>query len=71
MLKLRSPESAFERIEEYLRERGSSLRRGDSRADLYLGYGLSEPLRRTLGAGTAGAVPSAPRGRGFAGRDRA
>ena len=48
MLELRSPESAFERIEEYLRERGFFAPGGEELvADLYLGYGLSEPLRRT------------------------
>ena len=48
MLELRSPESAFERIEEYLRERGFFTPGGEElEADLYLGYGLSETLRRT------------------------
>jgi para-aminobenzoate synthetase component 1 len=48
MLELRSPERAFERIEEYLRERGFFAPGGETlEADLYLGYGLSEPLRRT------------------------
>jgi para-aminobenzoate synthetase component I len=53
MLELRSPEGAFERIEAYLREHGffaqSDEREGGEElvADLYLGYGLSEPLRRT------------------------
>ena len=47
MLELRSPEGAFERIEAYLRERGFFSAGGtDLVADLYLGYGLSEPLRR-------------------------
>jgi para-aminobenzoate synthetase component I len=48
MLELRSAEHAFERIETYLRERGFFAPGGDDLvADLYLGYGLSEPLRRT------------------------
>jgi para-aminobenzoate synthetase component I len=48
VLELRSPEGAFERIEAYLRERGFFAPGGESLvADLYLGYGLSEPLRRT------------------------
>ena len=48
MLELRSPEGAFELIEAYLRERGFFAPGGeDLEADLYLGYGLSEPLRRT------------------------
>ena len=50
MLELRSPEGAFERIESYLREHGFFQSGGERRAaDLYLGYGLSEPLRRGLG----------------------
>ena len=48
MLELRSPEGAFELIEAYLREHGFFVPGGeDLEADLYLGYGLSEPLRRT------------------------
>src|SRR6185503_7412663 len=48
MLELRSPEGAFELIEAYLRERGFFVPGGENlEADLYLGYGLSEPLRRT------------------------
>ena len=48
MLELHSPEGAFEQIEEYLRERGFFAPGGEElEADLYLGYGLSEPLRRT------------------------
>ena len=47
MLELRSPEGAFERIESYLREHGFFAPGGeDLEADLYLGYGLSGPLRR-------------------------
>ncbi len=48
MLELRSPDGAFEAIEAYLREHGFFASGGeDLEADLYLGYGLSEPLRRT------------------------
>src|SRR5687767_12277653 len=48
MLELSSPESAFERIEDYLRERGFFAPGGEAlEADLYLGYALSDPLRRT------------------------
>ena len=48
MLELREPEGAFERIEAWLRERGFFAPGGEQlMADLYLGYGLSEPLRRT------------------------
>lgn len=54
MLELREPEGAFERIEAWLRERGFFAPGGEHlEADLYLGYGLSEPLRRT-------AVPAPP-----------
>jgi len=54
VLELHSPEGAFEQIEAYLRERGFFAPGGEHlEADLYLGYGLSEPLRRT-------AVPAPP-----------
>ena len=47
MLELRSPDGAFEQIEAYLRERGFFTPGGEElEADLYLGYGLSAPLRR-------------------------
>ncbi len=47
MLELRSPEGAFETIEELLRERGFFMPGGeDLVADLYLGYGLSATIRR-------------------------
>ncbi|HEX4930800.1 MAG TPA: anthranilate synthase component I family protein [Gaiellaceae bacterium] len=46
MLELSSPDGAFERIEAYLRERGFFAPGGEGlEADLYLGYGLSAPLR--------------------------
>ena len=71
MLELRSPEGAFEQIEAYSREHGFFAPGGeDLEADLYLGYGLSEPLRRTS-AGPAGAVPPAPRSRVRPGHDGA
>ena len=48
MLELHSPEGAFELIEAYLRERGFFAPGGaELEATLFLGYGLSEPLRRT------------------------
>jgi len=48
VLELREPAGAFERIESWLRERGFFAPGGEHlEADLYLGYGLSEPLRRT------------------------
>jgi para-aminobenzoate synthetase component 1 len=47
MLELRSAEGAFARIEDWLRERGFFAPGGeDLVADLYLGYGLSQTIRR-------------------------
>jgi para-aminobenzoate synthetase component I len=47
VLELHSPDGAFDRIEAYLRERGFFAPGGEELvADLYLGYGLSDPLRR-------------------------
>jgi len=47
MLELRSPVGAFEAIEGWLRERGFFAPGGEELcADLFLGYGLSEQLRR-------------------------
>src|SRR5581483_8927974 len=45
---LHEPAGAFEALEEYLAEEGFWGREGVV-ADLYLGYGLSEPLRRGAG----------------------
>jgi para-aminobenzoate synthetase component 1 len=46
MLELNDPAEAFARLEEYLAEERFWGQRGVV-ADVYLGYGLSEPLRRT------------------------
>jgi para-aminobenzoate synthetase component 1 len=47
LLELHEPEGALERIESWLRERGFFAPGGeDLAADLYLGYGLSQVLRR-------------------------
>ena len=47
MLELRSPDGAFAAIEAYLREHGFFVPGAEELvADLYLGYGLSAPLRR-------------------------
>ncbi len=46
MLEVHEAEGAFERLEEYLDREGFWGRRG-AVADLYLGYGLSAPLRRS------------------------
>ena len=46
-LELHEPEDAFQRAEEWLRERGFFAPGADGlSADLYLGYGLSQALRR-------------------------
>jgi para-aminobenzoate synthetase component I len=46
-LELTEPEDAFERIEAWLREHGFFAPGGEAlEADLYLGYGLSQALRR-------------------------
>ncbi|HXG76351.1 MAG TPA: anthranilate synthase component I family protein [Gaiellaceae bacterium] len=46
-LELREPEGAFARLEEWLRERGFFASGGEELvADLYLGYGLSQAIRR-------------------------
>ena len=48
MLELRSADGAFARLEAWLRGRGFFRPGGEELvADLYLGYGLSEPLRRS------------------------
>ena len=48
MLELREAEGAFARIESWLRARGFFAPDGEGLvADLYLGYGLSETIRRT------------------------
>lgn len=48
MLELREPADAFSRVEEWLRARGFFTPGGvDLVADLYLGYGLSDTIRRT------------------------
>jgi para-aminobenzoate synthetase component I len=47
VLELSSPDGAFERIEAYLRDHGFFVPGSEElEADLYLGYGLSAPLRR-------------------------
>jgi para-aminobenzoate synthetase component 1 len=47
MLELHEPAGAFERIDAYLRDEGFYAGDPDARAQVYLGYALSEPLRRT------------------------
>jgi para-aminobenzoate synthetase component I len=49
-IEIHEPEGAFERIEAWLREQGFFVPGGAGLvADLYLGYGLSVPLRRRRG----------------------
>jgi para-aminobenzoate synthetase component 1 len=51
VLEIREPVGAFERIEQHLRRAGFFVDGGKAAAglcaDVYLGYGLSDPLRRT------------------------
>jgi para-aminobenzoate synthetase component I len=61
MLELRSTDRAFERLEEWLREQGFFRPGGEALcADLYLGYGLSAPLRRTRTAPPPEPCPALP-----------
>ena len=54
LLEIREPAAAFERIEEWLAERGFFAPGGEELvADVYLGYGLSQAIRR-------GAAPAPP-----------
>src|SRR4051794_20317072 len=50
MLELHAPEEAFLRLERYLADEGFFGGPPERVADLYLGYALSEPLRRTAAA---------------------
>jgi para-aminobenzoate synthetase component 1 len=51
VLELHEPDGALERVEAWLRERGFFAPGGEALvADLYLGYGLSQTIRRTTGA---------------------
>jgi para-aminobenzoate synthetase component I len=60
-LELRQPEDAFARIEEWLRGQGFFLPGGEKLvADLYLGYGLSQTLRRTATPGPPEPCPALP-----------
>ena len=48
LLELREPDGAYARVEEWLRERGFFAPGGEELvAELYLGYGLSQTIRRT------------------------
>jgi len=61
MLELHSPVGAFEAIERWLREHGFFAPGGEGLcADLFLGYGLSEPLRRESAAPPPEPCPALP-----------
>ena len=48
MLEVRDPDGAFAAVEAYLREEGFfAAAAGDRIADVYFGYGLADPLRRS------------------------
>ncbi|MGH3109987.1 MAG: anthranilate synthase component I family protein [Gaiellaceae bacterium] len=60
-LELHEPEGAFRRIEEWLREHGFFVTGGEELvADLYLGYGLSETIRRTSVSSPPEPCPALP-----------
>ena len=61
LLELREPEGAFRRIEEWLRERGFFRPGGEQLvADLYLGYGLSQAIRRDSSSPPREPCPALP-----------
>jgi len=61
MLELREPEGAFRRIEDWLRERGFFVPGGEALvADLFLGYGLSQTIRRQTSAPPSEPCPALP-----------
>ena len=60
-LELRDPDGAFDRLEEWLRERGFFVPGGERlAADLYLGYGLSQAIRREVHAPPPEPCPALP-----------
>ena len=60
-LELREPEGAFRRIEDWLRARGFFAPGGEELvADLYLGYGLSQTIRREAGPSPPEPCPALP-----------
>ena len=61
LLEIREAEGAFERIEEWLRARGFFGAGGDELvADLYLGYGLSDTIRRDTSTPPPEPCPALP-----------
>lgn len=60
-LELHEPAGAFRRLEEWLRERGFFAPGGEALlADLYLGYGLSQAIRRDLAPPPPEPCPALP-----------
>ena len=61
MLELRSAAGAFAELEDWLRDRGFFRPGGEElRADLFLGYGLSETASARLDTAAARALSAAP-----------
>ncbi len=60
LLELREPGDAFVRIEEWLAGRGFFMGREELVADLYLGYGLSQAIRRSAAPLPPEPCPSLP-----------
>ena len=61
LLEIRDADAAFERIEEWLGERGFFARGGEGLlADVYLGYGLSQALRRSAAQAPPEPCPALP-----------
>ena len=61
MLELRDPAGVFAAVEAYLRAEGFfTAAASDHVADLYFGYGLADPLRRSAAAAPAEPCPALP-----------
>ncbi len=61
MLEVRDPDGAFAAVEAYLREEGFfAAAAGDRIADVYFGYGLADPLRRSGSAAPPEPCPALP-----------
>ena len=60
-LELRDPGGAFDRLEAWLRERGFFVPGGEGlAADVYLGYGLSQAIRREVAPPPPEPCPALP-----------
>jgi len=61
LLELRAPDDAFRRIEDWLHAQGFFRSDGEeSVADLYLGYGLSQAIRRSVTPAPREPCPALP-----------